>query len=220
MRNARQPGDAPPLQAPVAQEPERRRDPETRDRILDAAIACFTQYGNDKTTLNDVARVAGLSRQTIYRYFPDRAALLEAVDAHEARRLGEDVERMTEDSPPFEVFLARLVANRMSLHKRYRVREHLLEHDLGLVNSMLLSRDRQFSRVRDLVVPQLDRARSRGELRADVDTLGAAEWIAINMATLPTLVEASSFDLDDPDTVGTFFARHLCRGLVATERTG
>ena len=38
------------------------------------------QFGNEKTTLNDVARVAGLARQTIYRYFPNRAALLEGVE--------------------------------------------------------------------------------------------------------------------------------------------
>lgn len=119
--------------------PERRGDTETRERILDAAIACFTQFGNDKTTLNDVARVAGLSRQTIYRYFPDRAALLEEVDAQEARRLFDDVERMGADAPSLEVFLARLIENRVSLHNRYRVRQHLVEQDLGLFNSMLLS---------------------------------------------------------------------------------
>ena len=127
--------------------------PRPRGRILDAAIACFTQFGNDKTTLNDVARVAGLSRQTIYRYFPDRAALLEEVDALEARRLLDDVERMGADAPSLEVFLARLIENRVSLHNRYRVRQHLVEQDLGLFNSMLLSRERQANRILDLVNP-------------------------------------------------------------------
>ena len=212
MRNLQQQAQGAGAPAP---ERDRPRDIETRDRILDAAIACFTQYGNDKTTLNDVARVAGLSRQTIYRYFPDRAALLEEVDAHEARRLDEDVAKMARDSPPLEVFLARLVTNRMTVHSRYRVREHLLDRDLGLVNSMLLSRERQLSRIRELVIPQLEAARSRGELRPGADVVGAAEWIAINVATLPTLVSASSFDLDNPDSVAAFFATHLCRGLVA-----
>src|ERR1700746_1996090 len=152
MRNRGQPAPA-ELEEPLGQ--ERRGDTETRGRILEAAIACFTQFGNDKTTLNDVARVAGLSPQTIYLYVPARAALLEEVDAYEARRLLEDVERMGADGPSLEVFLARLIENRVTLHNRYRVRQHLLEKDLGLFNSMLLSRERQANRIRELVIPQL-----------------------------------------------------------------
>jgi AcrR family transcriptional regulator len=214
MRN---PGQTASVEVDQELGPERRGDTETRGRILDAAIACFTQFGNDKTTLNDVARVAGLSRQTIYRYFPDRAALLEEVDAHEARRLLDDVERMGADAPSLEVFLARLIENRVSLHNRYRVRQHLVEQDLGLFNSMLLSRERQANRIRDLVIPQLQRARDRDELRPDIELSEAAEWIAINLASLSTLVRASSFDMDDPGAVGRFFATHMCHGLVSNQ---
>jgi AcrR family transcriptional regulator len=220
MRN---PGPAAELAGPDGPGQERRGEVETRARILEAAIACFTQFGNDKTTLNDVARVAGLSRQTIYRYFPDRAALLEEVDAHEARRLEADVKRMAADAPSLEAFLARLIENRVSLHNSYRVRQHLDEQDLGLFNSMLLSRTRQINRIRAAVTPQLARARDRGELRTGVDVAEAAEWIAITLASLTTLVEATAFDLDDPAAVGVFFAKHLCYGLVpnqARERKG
>jgi AcrR family transcriptional regulator len=217
MRNPGQPSPA-ELEQPPGQ--ERRGDTETRGRILEAAIACFTQFGNDKTTLNDVARVAGLSRQTIYRYFPDRAALLEEVDAYEARQLFEDVERMGADAPTLEVFLARLIENRVTLHNRYRVRQHLLEHDLGLFNSMMLSRERQANRIRELVIPRLARARDRRELRPDIDVSEAAEWIAINLASLSMLVRATSFDMDEPAAVGRFFARHLCHGLVSEQTKG
>ena len=70
-------------------EDQSERIPATRLRILEAAVACFTQFGNERTTLNDVARVASVTRQTIYRYFPDRAALLEAVRDLEEQRLRE-----------------------------------------------------------------------------------------------------------------------------------
>jgi AcrR family transcriptional regulator len=214
MRNS-----GPPAPARWGEDPvqERRGEAETRARILDAAIACFTQFGNDKTTLNDVARLAGLSRQTIYRYFPDRAALLEAVDAHEARQLEAAVARLAQDAPSLEVFLSRLIENRVSLHNRYRVRQHLVEQDLGLFNSMLLSRERQINRIRALVAPQLDRARDRGELRSGVDVGEAAEWIAINVASLSILMQATTFDVDNPGAVASFFARHLCYGLVPNQ---
>lgn len=42
----------------------------TRDRIVTAAERCFAQYGVGKTTVEDVAAVAGTSRATVYRVFP------------------------------------------------------------------------------------------------------------------------------------------------------
>ena len=41
-----------------------------RERILEAGLACVARYGMAKTTVEDVARLAGLSRATVYRYFP------------------------------------------------------------------------------------------------------------------------------------------------------
>jgi AcrR family transcriptional regulator len=207
MRHAGQPARAEEAEG-------RPKEAETRGRILDAAIECFTQFGNDKTTLNDVARVAGLARQTIYRYFPDRASLLEAVDAHEAQRLGEDAVRFADEAPTLEAFLARLIESRFRLNNNYQVRQHLVAHDRGLYNSMFLSRERNVRRILDVVTPQLEKALARGELRDDVDVAEAAEWIAISVASLQTLTRAESFDLDDPVAAGRFVARFLCRGLV------
>ena len=39
--------------------------------MLDAAEECFTRFGVSKTTVEDVARAAGISRATVYRYFSD-----------------------------------------------------------------------------------------------------------------------------------------------------
>ncbi|MGI8793766.1 MAG: TetR/AcrR family transcriptional regulator, partial [Acidimicrobiales bacterium] len=41
-----------------------------RERLLEAAYACVGRYGLGKTTMDDVAREAGMSRATVYRYFP------------------------------------------------------------------------------------------------------------------------------------------------------
>src|SRR3954451_23692641 len=40
------------------------------DRVIDAALRCFARWGVAKTTLDDVAREAGCSRATVYRFFP------------------------------------------------------------------------------------------------------------------------------------------------------
>jgi AcrR family transcriptional regulator len=53
---------------------------EPRQRILEATYACVARWGLSKTTVEDAAREAGLSRATVYRYFPGgRDELVDAV---------------------------------------------------------------------------------------------------------------------------------------------
>lgn len=51
----------------------------TRARILDAALALFLGFGIRRTTIDEVARRAGLGRATVYRAFADKNALVQAV---------------------------------------------------------------------------------------------------------------------------------------------
>lgn len=64
---------------------------ETTARILDAALVCWARFGVAKTTLDDVAREAGCSRATVYRYVANRLALVTAVVDREVDRLTADV---------------------------------------------------------------------------------------------------------------------------------
>ena len=48
-------------------------------RILDAGRECVARYGVAKTTVDDIAKAAGCSRATLYRHFPNKAAILGAM---------------------------------------------------------------------------------------------------------------------------------------------
>jgi AcrR family transcriptional regulator len=50
----------------------RERDATRRRVILDAALACFLQYGYAKTSLDDIAQRAGISRPLLYRKFKNK----------------------------------------------------------------------------------------------------------------------------------------------------
>src|SRR5215468_1982997 len=50
-----------------------------RELLLAAALAAFTERGADDTSLEEIARRAGVGIGTLYRHFPGRTALLEAV---------------------------------------------------------------------------------------------------------------------------------------------
>ena len=49
---------------------------ETHERLQAAAFALFEQRGYDNTKVEDVARAAGVSPRTVYRYFPTKAELV------------------------------------------------------------------------------------------------------------------------------------------------
>jgi AcrR family transcriptional regulator len=53
--------------------------PGTRDRILEAAFSAVATHGLSRLTVDDVARLARLSRQTVYRYFDSKDALIQAL---------------------------------------------------------------------------------------------------------------------------------------------
>lgn len=63
------------------------------DRILDAAERLYTQRDSDSIGMNEIARAAGCSRATLYRYFDNREALRTAYVHREARRLGRQIGR-------------------------------------------------------------------------------------------------------------------------------
>ena len=54
----------------------------TRERILEAAVDVLRRFGPEKATVVDVARVLGVTHGSVYRYFPSKAALRDAVVQH------------------------------------------------------------------------------------------------------------------------------------------
>lgn len=64
-----------------------RRTEVAADRILDAAEQLYTERNQDSIGMNEIARAAGCSRATLYRYFENRDALRTAYAHREARRL-------------------------------------------------------------------------------------------------------------------------------------
>ena len=67
----------------VATEPRWRRLPEERPRqILEAALTVFAERGLAAARLEDIARHAGLSKGTIYLYFPNKEELFREVIRH------------------------------------------------------------------------------------------------------------------------------------------
>ena len=70
---------------------ETLRAADTRARILEAAFGAVATFGLSRLTVDDVARLAGLSRQTVYRYFDSKDDLVIALVAREEEAFLEGV---------------------------------------------------------------------------------------------------------------------------------
>lgn len=69
-------------------------------QILDAARACVLAAGVHDTTLNDVARRAGVSRMTLYRRYSDIGSLISEVLGHEFARILRENTEVSPQAPP------------------------------------------------------------------------------------------------------------------------
>jgi len=81
-----------------------------RERVLAAAKAVFAADG-PAGSLDAVARRAGVGIGTLYRHFPTRQALFEAVYRHDVEQLVELAERLGTDLPPLEALRQWMRAN-------------------------------------------------------------------------------------------------------------
>src|ERR1700738_4749514 len=72
-----------------------------RDRVLEVAKEAFTRSGAD-ASLDDIAKQAGVGAGTLYRHFPTRGALIEAVYRSEVDKLAAAERKFAETMPPIE----------------------------------------------------------------------------------------------------------------------
>lgn len=92
--------------SPVVPERKVRADAvRNRERILEVAKDVFTRDGAS-ASLDEIARVAGVGPGTLYRHFPTREALIEAVYHNEVEKLAAAADTFAETMTPLEALRA------------------------------------------------------------------------------------------------------------------
>jgi AcrR family transcriptional regulator len=90
----------------IAQRPLRADARRNRDKVVAAAAAAFAQSGLE-AQVEDIARRAGVGVGTVYRHFPTKETLVEALAAEHFERLADIAEAaLGEEGEPWEIFAA------------------------------------------------------------------------------------------------------------------
>lgn len=188
--------------------------PRTQVRILDAAERCMHRYGPRRVSMNDVAAEAGVSRGSVYRYYPEREALVDAVLERLATRFVADSEVVVDAHPTLagQVGEAAVFILRHRGDAKYDAR---LPGDTDSLFAILLTA--RLGRLLEAWVafwlPRLAAAEARGEIRSGLDHPQTAEWILRLMVSF-AVMPAVTVDLADDDAVRTFVSDHLVQGLA------
>lgn len=134
-----------------------------RDRLLEAARTVFSA-GGAEASLEAVARTAGVGIGTLYRHFPTREALFEAVYRHEVQQLADLAEHLRKEKRPIEALrqwmhsIVKFVATKKGMSSALAL---AIAKDSDLVSD---SSDRLTRAIGSL----LDQAIEAGEIRGDV----------------------------------------------------
>lgn len=138
-------------------------------RILEAASRLISHYGFDKTTMDDIAREAGVSKGALYLEWPSKDKLLDALLAHEMKRLLDDfLERVEADPQGGQI--ANLYRHALLALQKNALMSAMYTRDSRVLGAFVLRQDveRYTSRLMfgKEAVAQMQKA---GLLRADID---------------------------------------------------
>src|SRR5271156_5945450 len=135
-----------------------------RERILEVAKAAFTRFGAE-ASLDEIAKQAGVGAGTLYRHFPSRESLIEAVYRTEVEKLAAAERNFAETMPPIEALRAW-----MMLFVDYIAAKKIIA---PVLNTLLGGDSKVFesshTQIWDAVRALVKRAIRSGDIRKDLD---------------------------------------------------
>ena len=137
-----------------------------RERILEVAKQAFTRSGAD-TSLDDVAKRAGVGPGTLYRHFPTREELLKAVYRNSLESLATAGDKFAETMPPVEALRAWLLLFVDAIAAKQIIAPALNT----LVGDHKKVFEVSYALVHEAIRKLVNRAVKSGEIRKDLDAM-------------------------------------------------
>jgi len=152
---------------------------DARDRLIDAAEACFSRFGVAKTTLEDIASGAGVSRATVYRYFEGgRDEIILGVVLREARSFLDALQRRVQrEATLVDAIVEGVLYTVASVRKNEHLALLFAPEVAGQTTSIAGASTALFELTGDFLRPIFETARAEGQLRDGIVAEDAAEFV-------------------------------------------
>jgi AcrR family transcriptional regulator len=174
--------------ATLSQRPRRADAQRNYDKLVGAAREAFTEGADENVSLEDVARRAGVGIGTLYRHFPTRQNLIEAVYEGEVHALSHSAEGLLADQPPWEALSMWLHGFVAYVHTKQALMQELF--------AVAGQHPEVFARCRTELYgagePLLERAQAAGIVRDDVTIADVLHLVSgIAKATPPEPIDVT-----------------------------
>jgi AcrR family transcriptional regulator len=175
------------------------------ERVITAAKRCCERWGRAKTTVDDIAAEAGISRATLYRLFPGgRDKLFEAMRQRETEDFFVTLSQSLAGATSFEDLLVRAVVNATrALREDEHLRLMLATEPGEVVHELTVHGLPVILRVAtDFLTPWFD---------PYIDQVRAAELAELlsRLVISYFLAPSTHYDLADPDSAASFLAQYI-----------
>ncbi|MEY2418645.1 MAG: hypothetical protein QOG90_1325 [Actinomycetota bacterium] len=183
------------------------------ERLLQATFACVARYGIAKTTVEDVAREAGVSRATVYRQFPGgKDQLIGDTIRWETARFFAELALAIEHAPDFETTLEEAIVFARGALKQHAVFQKVLETEPDLLLPRMSVDD---SLVRAMVATfvKTHLEPEAGRLAAGLTVDQVADHVS--RLLLSFFNAEGSWDLTDREQVNVLVRTQLLAGVFA-----
>ena len=191
---------------------------ELRDRLLDAAEACFRRYGIANTTIDDVVREAKVPRATLYRHAGNKNELIASALTREIerflKRLGAFVATNCDSFASTIVDGTIFAARDMATHEPFRT---LFTNEPHAVIEAAVApvRAEMWKRLTAFVAPLVTHAHETGEARPELTVEDATEWL---QRCIRSLVDVPHAVPRTDDELRSFLERMLLPAFVPDDR--
>jgi AcrR family transcriptional regulator len=181
-----------------------------RERLLEATYACVARYGMAKTTVEDVAREARLSRATVYRYFPGgRDQLIADTVTWEVGRFFGRLAEVVGGSGDLPTLLVEGLMYAHRAVEEHEVLQKVLQTEPErLLPSLTVASNQVLVLIAAFLVPYLEAE----SLREGVTVPEAADYLA--RMVLSFIGTQGRFDLTDRAVVESLVRREFLAGLM------
>lgn len=189
-----------------------------RERLVDAAESCLDRFGLAKTTLEDVATEAQVSRATIYRYFANRDELVLAVVLRELDRshdhsLNDFIAGVTTPAEAATAMVESAAYLLETIRGNPKLQIFLNREGAATVAG---ASEALFTAIAEQLRPYLEPLQELGVIRPEIDLSEASEWILRSILSLLTVEGPVP---RRPDDERRFLATFLAPALIADAPT-